>query len=67
MAAYLVETPNGKRIIEAANAAAATNFVIRDEVKTTNLNVSELSKLIREGMTIETIPEKQAEKQAAAK
>lgn len=56
MAAYLVTTPQGQRLVEARTGASALNFVIKNEVKVKTLNTSEVLKLVRDGMKIEAVP-----------
>jgi hypothetical protein len=55
MAAYLVETSKGKRLIEARTQASAINFVMQSEVTAKNLSTTELIKHIKDGMTVETV------------
>lgn len=55
MAAYLVETSKGKRLIEARTQASAINFVMASEVTAKNLSTTELIKHIKDGMVVETV------------
>lgn len=55
MAAYLVETSKGKRLIEARTQASAINFVMASEVTAKNLSTTELIKHIKYGMVVETV------------
>lgn len=55
MAAYLIETSKGKRLVEARTQASAINFVMASEVKATNLSTTELIKHIKAGLVVETV------------
>jgi hypothetical protein len=55
MAAYLVTTSKGNRLIEARTQASAINFVMASEVTAKNLSTTELNKHIKEGMVVETV------------
>lgn len=61
MAVYLVKTLKGERLVEAANAGQAKNFVIQDEIEVTNLNVTQLAQCLRSGMTLEEAQTQEAE------
>ncbi len=55
MAAYLVTTSKGNRLIEARTQASAINFVMASEVTAKNLSTTELIKHIKDGMVVETV------------
>ncbi len=52
-AVYLVSTPSGDRLIEAANRASAINFAARTTITARALSASETVALMRKGIEVE--------------
>ena len=57
MAVYLVTTPEGETLVEARTQSQAINHVIKKTITAKTLNVTDLTKFVREGKEIETIEE----------
>lgn len=53
MPIYHVTTPNGERLVEAANAYQAVRHVVKQTITAKALNVTDLVPLIEGGMKIE--------------
>lgn len=47
MPIYLINTPNGKRLVEAQNQKQAINYALRVDVTAQNLNAVELANVLR--------------------
>lgn len=55
MPIYLINTPNGKRLVEAQNQKQAINYALRVDVTAQNLNAVELANVLRhENIELET-------------
>lgn len=59
MAIYIVNTPSGKRLIEAKSSAAAINFVLdKDSYTAEAVNAATLNYWYEQGLKVEkTVPE----------
>lgn len=55
MAVYLVEGATGKTLVETRNASVALSHVAKKTLTVKSVNTSELVKLLKEGLQVETI------------
>jgi hypothetical protein len=51
---YLITTPTGKRLVDAANKTQAVNHVAKATITATVASQSELVKLTKDGIEVET-------------
>lgn len=56
-AIYLVDTPSGKRLIEASNKQVAINFAVRSSVTAEPIKATDLMRYLNEKMTVEVATE----------
>lgn len=55
MPIYHVKTPNGERLVEAANAHQAVRHVVKQTITAKALNVTDLVPLMESGMKVERV------------
>lgn len=59
MPVYLLQTPDGEMLVEAKTKNSAVNYVAGKLIKAENLNTGQLVRCLREGMTVDTVPDKE--------
>lgn len=61
MAVYVIETPEGDRLVEAKTARSAINHIVDGKFKATVLNTKQLVSYINKGLKVETVTSEEAE------